>query len=128
MLKNFLTNQLTLAIAIGREPNPLGGAQRLANSSKLSDLVAALCRASAVETVGPEQYRRPSLPLRYNILRFEEVKQMAFGREDMSVARTNGGADVPCLAGFLRDDDLICHDGPFGRMDSDDGSIRTYKE
>ncbi len=53
---------------------------------------------------------------------------MAFGREDISVARTNGGADVLCLAGFLRDDDLICHDGPFGRMDSDNASIRTYKE
>jgi hypothetical protein len=55
MLKNFLTNQLTLAIAIGREPNPLGGAQRIANSSELGGLVAALCRASAVETGGPEQ-------------------------------------------------------------------------
>jgi len=32
---------------------------------------------------------------------------MAFGREDMSVTRANGGADVFCLAGFLRDDDLI---------------------
>ena len=80
MLKNFLTDQLALAIAIGREPNPLGGAQRLANSSELGGLVAALCRARAVETVGPEKYRRPSLPLRHNILRFEEVKQMTFGR------------------------------------------------
>ena len=34
---------------------------------------------------------------------------MAFGRENISVARTNGSADVFCLAGFLRDDNLICH-------------------
>jgi hypothetical protein len=37
---------------------------------------------------------------------------MAFSREDFSVASTNGGADVFCLAGFLRDDDLICHAMP----------------
>jgi hypothetical protein len=39
---------------------------------------------------------------------------MALGREDVSVARTNGGADVFGLAGFLRDDDLISHDGSWG--------------
>jgi hypothetical protein len=31
MLQNFLTNELTFAIAIGGEPNLLGGAQSLAN-------------------------------------------------------------------------------------------------
>ena len=48
MLKNLLTDELTLAIAIGREPNPLGGAQRLANGFELGGFVSALCRASAV--------------------------------------------------------------------------------
>ena len=38
---------------------------------------------------------------------------MALGREYISVASTNGGADVFCLAGFLRDDDLNCHAQPF---------------
>ena len=36
---------------------------------------------------------------------------MTLGWEDVSVARTDGGADVFGLAGFLRDDDLIGHDG-----------------
>ena len=40
---------------------------------------------------------------------------MAFSREDFSVASANGGADVFCLAGFLRDDDLICHANSSGR-------------
>ena len=40
---------------------------------------------------------------------------MAFSREDFSVASTDGGADVFCLAGFFRDDDLICHASPSGR-------------
>ena len=43
---------------------------------------------------------------------------MALGREDVSVARTHGGADVFGLAGFLRDDDLVSHNGSFGRIDS----------
>ncbi len=34
---------------------------------------------------------------------------MTLGREDYAVARTNGGADVIRLTGFLRDDDLIGH-------------------
>ena len=111
MLENFLTDELTLAVAIGGEPNPLGGAQCLANGSELGGFVAALCRASAVKTFGPQQDRRPALPLRHDILRFEQVEQMTLGRKDFSVARTDGGADVFGLAGFLRDDDLIGHDG-----------------
>ena len=48
MLQNFLTDELTLAVAIGGEPNPLGGAQRLANGFELGGFISALCRASAV--------------------------------------------------------------------------------
>jgi hypothetical protein len=40
---------------------------------------------------------------------------MALSWKNITVARTNRGADVLGLAGFLRDDDLICHDGPLGR-------------
>ena len=41
---------------------------------------------------------------------------MALSWKNITVARTNCGADVFGLAGFLRDDDLICHDGPRRRM------------
>ena len=34
---------------------------------------------------------------------------MALSRQDYAVARPDGGADVICLVGFLRDDDLIGH-------------------
>ena len=40
---------------------------------------------------------------------------MALSWKNITVARTNCGADIFGLAGFLRDDDLICHDGLFGR-------------
>ena len=74
MLKNFLTDELTLAIAIRGEPNPFSAAQCLADGSELGGFVAALCRASAVKTFGPQQDRRPALPLRHDIFRLEQVK------------------------------------------------------
>ena len=40
---------------------------------------------------------------------------MALSWKNIAVARTNCGADVLGLAGFLRDDDLICHYGPLGK-------------
>ena len=114
VLKNLLTDELTLAVAIGRKPNPRCGAQRLANGFELGDLVAALDRASAVKAFRPQQDRRPALPFRHHIFRFEQVEQMTLGRENVSVARTNGSADVFRLARFLRDDDLVSHDGLSG--------------
>ena len=127
MLEDFLTDQLAFAVAIGGEPNPLGGAQCLANGLELGGFVAALRRARAVKTFWPQQDRRPVLPLRHDILRFEQVEQMALGRENVSVARTDGGTDVFCLAGFLRDDDLIGHDGSFRKINST-AAMRTYRE
>ena len=115
MFKNFLTDELTLAVAIGGEPNPFGGAQRFANGFELSGLVSALCWASAVKAFGPQKYRRPALPRRHNILRLEQVEQMTLGRENVSVMRTHGGANVYRLAGFLSDDNLIGHNGSFGK-------------
>ena len=42
---------------------------------------------------------------------------MALSWKNITVARTDSGANVFGLARFLRDDDLICHDGPIGRND-----------
>ena len=47
---------------------------------------------------------------------------MALGRKNVSVTRTNRGADLFRLAGFLRDNDLIGHNGCF------EGSIRQAAE
>src|SRR5258708_30288963 len=117
MLKNFLTDELTFAIAIGCEPNPLGGAQSLSNRFELGGFVSARYWASVVKTVWPQKYWRPAFPSRLNILWFEQVEQMPLGRQDIPVARTDGGADVFRLTAFLSDDDLIWHNGLFGRID-----------
>jgi hypothetical protein len=50
MLENFLANELTLAVAVGGEPNPLGGAQRRANCSELGSCVVS---NSALPVVSP---------------------------------------------------------------------------
>jgi hypothetical protein len=120
VLKNLLTDKLTLAVAIGGEPNPLDGMKGLTNGLELGGFVSAPCGASAVKSFGSKKYRRPALPGRHNILRFEEIEQVAFGREDFSITSTDGGADVFCLAGFLRDDDLNCHASPSRRNRIDD--------
>ena len=48
MLENFLTDELTLAVAIGGEPNPLGCTEGLANGSEFGGFVSTLRRARAV--------------------------------------------------------------------------------
>ena len=74
MLENFLTDELSFTVTVGGKPNPLGGAQCLANGLELGSLIAALRRTSAVKAFGPQQDRRPALPLRHDILRFEQVE------------------------------------------------------
>src|SRR4051794_30849893 len=52
---------------------------------------------------------------------------MALGRKNVSVARTNGRADIFRLAGLLGDDNLIRHEGLVSRIGSRVSS-RTYSE
>lgn len=53
---------------------------------------------------------------------------MALSWKNITVARTNCGADVFGLAGFLRDDDLICHDGLIGRVHLTPGTYHEHTE
>jgi hypothetical protein len=50
---------------------------------------------------------------------------MTFGRKDFSVTRADGGAHVFRLAGFLRDNDLIGHDGFVEGIDSTVTAIKN---
>src|ERR1700730_8621326 len=53
---------------------------------------------------------------------------MALGRKDVSVARTDSGADILRLAGLLGDDNLIRHQGLVSRIGSESVALRTYSE
>src|SRR5215469_2504692 len=50
---------------------------------------------------------------------------MSLGWKDVTVTRTNGGADIFRLAVLFGDDNLIRHQGPFGGLGS---RSRTYSE
>ena len=68
------------------------------------------------------------LPGRHHILRLEQIEQVALGRKDVSIPRTNGGADIFRLAGLLGDDNLIRHRGLAFGVDFRERSQRTYSE
>ena len=109
MLEYFLTDELSLPVAVGGEPNSLCCTQCLTDRLELGSLVAAIGRARGVEPLGAKQDRRPALPFRNRVLWFLQIKQVAFGWKDIPIARPHGGADVFRLTGFLGDDDLISH-------------------
>jgi len=52
---------------------------------------------------------------------------MPLGWKNVSVARTNSGADVFRLAGLLGDDNLVRHEGLVSRIGFESTS-RTYSE
>ena len=106
MLEDLLADELTLAIAIGGEPDPRSAAQRLANGAHLLGFVPPAIRPRAVEAFRPQKNCRPVLPCRHNVLRFKQVEQMTLGRQDLAIARSDGSADVFRLTGFFDDDNL----------------------
>ena len=53
---------------------------------------------------------------------------MTFGRKDVPITRPDGGANVFGLAEFLRDDDLVSHDGLVWKNRFDSWRGRTYSE
>jgi hypothetical protein len=86
MLKDLLTDELSLTIAIGGEPDAFGGAQRLANGLELGGLAAAIGRARPIQPFGAQQDRRPALPFGNYILRFLQIEQMPFCGQHLAVA------------------------------------------
>ena len=109
MLENFLADELALTIAIGGDPDALGASQRLTNGFQLARLVASFGWTRGVKIVGLKKVRRPALPGWIDILRLDQVEQMALGGKNIAVARANCRADVCRLTVFLGDDDLISY-------------------
>src|SRR6185369_8462595 len=61
----------------------------------------------------------------HNIFRLEQVEQMTLGRKDIPITRTDSGANVFGLAEFLRDDDLVGHDGLVWKNRFESATVRT---
>jgi len=109
VLQDLLADQLALAVAVGGEPDPLGGLEGVADGLQLGSLVAAGGGLGAVEPVGAQQHGRPALPVRHDLLRLEEVEQVTLSGQDRAVAAAHRRPDVLRLAALLRDDDLVGH-------------------
>ena len=60
MLQDLLADQLSLAVAVAGQPHPVRRLQRRPDRLQLRRLVAARRRFGAVQSVGPQQFRRPS--------------------------------------------------------------------
>ena len=112
MLQDLLADQLALPVAVGGEPDPVRRLQRRPDRLQLRRLVAARRRFGAVQSVGPQQFRRPALPCRVDVLGLAQVEQVPFRRKNGSVARADRGAHIPGLARLLGNHDLAGHRVP----------------
>lgn len=99
MLEDLLPDQLAFTVAISGKPNALGGLQRVVDCLELGRLVAAARRAGAVKSIRTQQNGCPLLPCRDNVARLEQIEEMALGREDRPITRSNSGTDP--LPGWL---------------------------
>ena len=84
MLQDLLADQLLLAITVGGQPDPPGRSRRVPDCFHLGRLVAAGGRLGVIQTLGPQQDRRPPLPPRDDILRLQQVEQVPLGGQDRS--------------------------------------------
>ena len=112
MLQDLLADQLSLAVAVGGEPHPVRRLQRRTDRLQLGRLVAARRRFGAIQSVGPQQFRRPALPCRVDVLGLAQVEQVPLRREHGSVAGPDRGAHIPGLARLLGNHDLAGHRAP----------------
>ena len=101
MLQDLLADQLSLAVAVGGEPHPVGRLQRRPDRRQLGRLVAARRRFGAVQSVGPQQFRRPALPCRVDVLGLAQIEQVPCRRKNGSIAGPDRGAHIPGLARLL---------------------------
>ena len=109
MFQDFLTNQLPLPIAVGRQPNPANGTERGPDRLQLAGFVAAGSRFHSIKRFWTQQHGRPALPGGVHVLRLLQRDQMSFGRQNRAVAMAQGGTDVLGLTAFFGDDEVGRH-------------------
>jgi len=68
MVQDFLTDQLTFAVAIGRQDDIVAGLERRGDGLELGWLVAAGRRARRIEPIGLKDDARPALPCAIDLL------------------------------------------------------------
>jgi hypothetical protein len=104
MIEDFLPNQLTFPIAIGRQDNVVAAPERRGDGFEFCRLVALLGRARREKPIRLKNDAGPALPGGIDLLGLGQPKEMTFGCKDLSEPHTKGRAEIPRLAGLFRDD------------------------
>ena len=104
MIEDLLTDQLTLAVAIGRQDDVVTGLERRGDGLEFRRLVSAGSGARGIEPFRLEDDARPALPSGMDLLGLGQTKKMALGRQDLSEPRAKGGPEILRLAGLFRND------------------------
>ena len=104
MVEDFLTDQLALTVAIGRQDDVVAGLERRGDGLELRRLVPAGSRARRIEPIRLEDDAGPALPGGIDLLGLRKPQQMTFGGQDLSEPRAKGGPEILRLAGLFRND------------------------
>ena len=79
MIEDFLTNQLTFTIAIGRQDNVVAGPERRGDGLEFRRLIAFLGRAGRIKPIRLENGAGPALPGGIDLFGLGQPKEMTFG-------------------------------------------------
>jgi len=104
MIEDFLPNQLTFPIAIGRQDNVVAAPERRGDGFEFCRFVAFLGRSRREKPIRRKNDAGPVLPGGIDLLGLGQPKEMTFGCKDLSEPHTKGRAEIPRLAGLFRDD------------------------
>ena len=79
MVKNFLTNQLTFTIAVGRQDDFVAGPERRGDGLEFRRLIALGGRAGRIKPIRLKYGAGPALPGGIDLLGLGQPKEMTFG-------------------------------------------------
>src|SRR5208283_2532881 len=128
MIEDFLTDQLTLAVAIGRQDDVVAGLERCGDGLEFRLLVSAGSRARGIEPLRLEDDAGPALPRGVDLLGLGQTKQMTLGGQDLSEPRAKGGPEIFRLAGLFRNDQCRHGSSRIGWTPQRSPRIGTNKE
>ena len=78
MLQDLLPDQLTFAVAVGRQDHFVAAIEGRYDRLKFGLLITIGVRLGRIQAVGLQQRGGPALPFRIDLIRFRQTQQMPF--------------------------------------------------
>jgi hypothetical protein len=104
MVEDFLTDQLTLAVAIGRQDDLVAGLERRGDGLEFRRIVSLGSRPRRIKPIRFEDDAGPALPCGIDLLGLGQPQEMTLGGQDLSKPSAKGGPEILRLAGLFRND------------------------